>query len=198
MRRLLAALLAAVLTAACASAPPPPPPDVVDAARALKSYSANLSVKVGGRMHAPRTPVIVGFQRPDRLRLEMPAAGGARLILVARDGQLTAVFPRSRAVFQGPADRTVLGDITGVALAPPDVMDFLIGAPPAAVTEYNVQWGPRLPRRVRGKLEDGTRLDVAVNDPTPGAAIEARAFEPPPHERYRRITAGEARELWSK
>jgi hypothetical protein len=85
-----------------------------------------------------------------------------------------------------------------VSLAPPDVMDFLVGFTPPAVTDYVVYWGPRLPRRVRGKLEDGTRLDVMVTDPAPGAAIQDRAFEPPPHDRYRRITAAEARELWSK
>jgi hypothetical protein len=198
VRRLSAALLAAGVTAACSKLPPPPSPEVAEAARTLQSYSANLSVKVGGRKVAPRTPVIVGFKRPDRLRLEMPSAGGARLILVAKDGQLTAVFPRARAVYQGPADRAVLGDITGVSLAPPDVMDFLVGFTPPAVTDYVVYWGPRLPRRVRGKLEDGTRLDVMVTDPAPGAAIQDRAFEPPPHERYRRITAAEARELWSK
>jgi len=198
VRRLSAALLAATLTAACAHHPPPPPADVVDAARTLPSYSANLSVKIGGRKVAPRTLVVAGFKRPDRLRLEMPAAGGTRLVLVARGGQLTALFPRSRAVFQGQADRKVLGDITGVALAPADVMDFLVGVVPPVVSGYVVEWGPALPKRARGKLDDGTRLDVVINDPTAGVAIDEHAFDPPPSAGYRKITAGEARDLWAK
>ena len=192
------AIAAAAFTAACAARSVPPAEPVLQAARSLGSYSAELSVKVGGRLHAPRSTVLVGFRRPDRLRLEMPGPGGARLILVARDGVITAVFPRARAVFEGQAERHILGDIIGVALAPPDVMDFLVGAPPASVEDYRADWGPALPTRVRGKLEDGTRLDVKILEPTPGATLPDRAFEPPPHQGYRFINAGEARELWRK
>jgi hypothetical protein len=187
-----------VLGARCAGRSAAPSPDVADAARVLTSYSANLAVKMGGRKHAPRSTVMVGFRRPDRLRIEMPGPGGARLILVARNDVVTAVFPKSRAVFEGKADRQVLGDITGVALAPTDVMDFLVGVQPPSVTEYSASWGPVLPKQVKGKLEDGTHLDVKVNEPSPGATLAERAFEPPPHERYRRIDAAEARELWQK
>ena len=193
-----AALPALLFVAGCASRSAPPTPEVAQAARSLQSFSADLSVKVGGRVHAPRNTVLVGFRRPDRLRLEVPAPGSARLILVARDGVLTAVFPRARAVFEGPADRQVLGDIIGVALAPSDVMDFLVGVAPPSVIDYSAQWGPALPHRVRGQLEDGTRLDVKVVDPSPGATIADKAFEPPPHKGYRQIAAAEARELWRK
>lgn len=193
-----AILLCLPLVVGCAARSAPPTPAVAEAARSLQSYSADLLVKVGGRRMAPRSMVLVGFRRPDRLRLEMPGPGGARLILVTRDGVVTAVFPRARAVFEGQADRHVLGDIIGVALAPSDVMDFLVGTAPPAVEEYSAQWGPALPHHVRGTLEDGTRLDVKVTGPEPGAVIADKAFEPPPHQGYRFIDAAEARELWRK
>lgn len=199
-RRILeSALAAAWLATGCATVPRPPAPDVVEAARALESYTAELGVKARGPgIRGPRVPVIAGFRRPDRLRLEIPGPGGARLILVTRDGRLTAVFPRQRAVLQAEASDRVIGEVTGVTLDPADVMDLLIGRPPARVSEYRAQWGPRLPTKIEGRLVDGTRLDIRVKDPEPGDRIQERAFEPPAHEGYRAITAAEAREVWTR
>src|SRR5204862_6271624 len=123
------------------------------------------------------------------LHLEIAGPGGARLVLVARGGRLVAVFPQDRAVFEGAADRRVLGDVTGVALAPADVIDFLTGTAPASVTDYRAEWGPRVPTPVRGRLEDGTRLDVRVRAPELDGKVADAAFDPPPHDGYRPVDA---------
>jgi hypothetical protein len=188
------ALLAAVLlTSACATVRPPAP-GVLAAARRAETYSAVLSVKLGFRM---RADAIVAFQRPDRLRLEVPGPTGARLLLTARDGRMTAVFPADHAVFEGEASGRVLGEVVGVALTPADVMDFLLGSAPPSVRGYRADWGPALPARLRGRLEDGTRLDLRVRDPQAGGVLDARVFEPPPHDGYRTIAAAEARARWT-
>jgi hypothetical protein len=183
---------AALLAGACAKARPPSPA-VVSAARTVATYSAVLSVKLGFRV---RADVIVAFRRPDRLRLEVPGPAGARLLLTAREGRLTAVFPGERAIFEGPASERILGEVVGVALTPGDVMDFLVGTAPASVRGYRADWGPALPRRLRGRLPDGTRLDLRVLDPRTEAADD-RAFEPPPHDGYRAVDTAEARALWT-
>jgi hypothetical protein len=198
IRSLLAAA-AACLAAGCATVARLPAPEVVESASRVTSYTAELGVKVRGPdIRGPRVAAIVGFERPDRLRLEIPGPGGARLLLVARSGRLTAVFPRQRAVLEAEATARVIGDVTGVALTPADVMDFLVGKVPPGVSAYRAQWGPQLPARIEGRLEDGTRLDVRVKEPEPGAKIAARAFEAPPHEGYRAIDAAQARELWTR
>jgi hypothetical protein len=190
----LLALAAGATGCAARSAPPPAP--VLESARALSTYSAELRAKVGG-LGVPRLTVLVGFARPDRLRFEIPGPAGVRLIAVAHAGVLTAVFPVERAVYEGEAEPRVLAEVLGVALAPKDVMDFLVGTSPASVQGYRADWGPALPRRVRGRLDDGTRLDVHVNDPISNPKLAAAAFTPPPHEGYRWVTAGEARALWT-
>jgi hypothetical protein len=180
-------------TIACASVRLPSPA-VVEAARGVKSYSATLSVKVSLR---GRLAAIVAFERPDRLYLEVPGPTGAGLVVVAQGGRLTAVFPAERAVFEGDATERVLGEVLGVALAPSDVMDFLVGMAPATVRGYRADWGLTLPQRVRGRLADGTRLDVRVKEPQAGGTIDDRAFAAPAHEGYRSIDAAEARAIWS-
>jgi hypothetical protein len=99
-------------------------------------------------------------------------------------------------VFKGRATAAELGGVTGVALSPRDVMDLLAGIAPADVTEYRADWGPRAPRRVRARTSDGTRLDVRVEDPRPGAPLADAAFTPPAHAGYRPVDALEARDLW--
>jgi hypothetical protein len=199
VKRAWAGVAAAWLAAGCATVAPPPTPEVVDRARALPSYTAELGVKLRGPdVRGPRVATIVGWKRPDRLRLEVPGPGGARLILVARDGRLTVVFPRQRAVLEAAATDRVIGTVLGVALAPSDVMDFLVGTPPARVSDYRAQWGAQLPKKIEGRLEDGTRLDVRVKEPEPGVSLQDRAFDPPPHDGYRTIDAAEARELWMR
>jgi hypothetical protein len=191
-----ALLLGTALSAGCATAPRLPPPDVVQQAQTATSYSAELGVSLRGPDLRGRATILAGFRRPDRLRLELPGPGGARLVVVVNGDRLAAVFPRERAVFTGAATPETLGEVTGVALSAPDVMSLLVGLPPASVTAFRADWGPQLPSRVRGTLSDGTRLDVKIKDPRRAAPLADTAFQPPPYEGYRVVSAAEARDLW--
>jgi hypothetical protein len=193
-RRALAAL--ALALAGCATARPPAP-EVAEQARSATSYSAMLRVSLRGPELRARTRVLVAFRRPDALRIELPGPTGARLLAVARGGSLTAVFPGERAVFAGPARPEELESLLGVALSPAEMMDVLVGAPPPRVQEYKARWGEALPREIEARLPDGARLKLTVEDPVAGAPVPERAFDPPPHEGYRRVDAEEARRLWS-
>jgi hypothetical protein len=170
----------------------------VDAARQAVTYSARLRVSVRGPAVRARTPVLVGFRRPDALRLEVPGPAGARLVAVARGGSLWAVFPADRALFVGQATERGLEDLFGVALTPPEIMDLLVGVRPPRLSRHHVRWGPELPRNIDAGLPDGTRLKVAVEDPHAGIALPDSAFEEPPHEGYRQIDAEEARRMWGR
>jgi hypothetical protein len=186
----------ALLGAACATLKPPPP-EVAQRARATESYSASLKVSLRGPELRARTRVLLAFQRPDSLRIELPGPSGARLVAVTRAGSLAAVFPAERALFEGDATPATLEALLGVSLAPAEVMDLLVGVPSARVREYKARWGEALPREVDARLPDGARLKVTVEDPVTGAALPEQAFAQPPHEGYRRVDAAEARRLWS-
>ena len=146
-------------------------------------------------MHGHAT-LLVGFSRPDRIRLEMPGPAGARFVLVTRGETLTAVFPHSRAFFLGQATAKTLFEITGVELSASGIMDLLVGRSPAEASGYRVEWGERLPRRVKCRLSDGTALDLKVARPDMGREIKEEAFVPPAHDGYRQVGAQEARDLW--
>ena len=195
MRR--AATLAAVLAlAGCATGGLPPPRAVVDRAAAASSYSARLRVTLKGPELRGRTAALLGFRRPAALRIEIPGPTGARLLAVARDESLIAVFPGERAVFRGQATAEGLEALLGIALTPSEVMDVLLGTPPARVRDYRARWGPDLPREVRAVLPDGGRLKVTVETATLDADLADAAFADPEHEGYRSIDAAEARQLW--
>jgi hypothetical protein len=170
---------------------------LVQRAARIETYTAELQVSLRGPELRARTPALVGFRRPDALRVEVPGPSGPRLVAVARAGTLVAVFPGQRAVFEGAATAEGLADLLGVALAPDEVMDVLVGRPPASLREYRAKWGPAVPREIRATLPDGARLSVRVERPETEAPLGESAFVPPPHEGFRRVDAEQARELWS-
>ena len=139
---------------------------------------------------------LVGFRRPDALRLEIPGPTGLRLVAVTREGAVTAVFPGDRVVFRGAATPEAFESLLGLRLSPPEVMDLLVGVAPAHARSYRARWGPSLPREVSATLADGTRLEVAVEDAEAGAALPAAAFDEPPTRGCRPISATEASGLW--
>ena len=145
-----------------------------------------------------RTQALVAFRRPDALRLEIPGALGVRLVAVACDGELTAVFPADRAVFQGTAEAAEMHRLLGVGLAPSEVMDLLVGVPSPRLRRYSARWGAEWPRRIQAELPDGARLRIEVEDVEAGAPPPTEAFAPPPHHGFRRVDATEARELWGR
>src|SRR5262245_60104990 len=192
----IVAIAASLLLAACATGSPRPPAGAAEAARDASTYSARLRVSLKGPELRARTPALLGFERPGSLRLEIPGPSGARLIAVARDGRLTAVFPGERAGYQGPATSGEMEALLGVSLTPAEVMDLLVGVPSPRLLRYRARWGRTLPSRVEATLPDGARLTVGIEEPEVGVRLSAKAFEEPAHAGFRRVDAAEARELW--
>jgi hypothetical protein len=141
--------------------------------------------------------VLLAFRRPDAVRLEIPGPSGARLVAVAREGRLVAVLPGERAVLESGATADDFGALLGVALAPGELMDVLVGKAPVRLASYRARWGETLPRRIEARLDDGTRLKATVDEAEMDEALPPAAFEPPPHPGYRPIDAAEARRLLS-
>lgn len=76
--------------------------------------------RLGGRVHA-------GFDRPASMRLEgVPPFGGPVFILVTRGSSATLLLPRAERVVRGEPG-AILGALTGVALAPADLLAVLTG-----------------------------------------------------------------------
>jgi len=192
----LVALALALLAGACA-APPRPAADVVEAARATKQYSAEIGVRLRGPDLRARTNALIAFERPARLRIEVPGPSGARFVLVARGDELTAVFPAEHAIYVGGTTAREIEALLGVALVPHEIMELLLGSAPARLAEYRAWWGPRFPEKVDARLADGTRLQLRIRGVEAGVSLPAAAFEPPSSQGYRRVDAAEARRLWS-
>jgi hypothetical protein len=152
-------------------------------------------VSVKGEDVRGSTRIMVAFRRPSAIRLEIPGAAGARLVAVIKGGRLTAVFPAHRAVFEGAATPADLDALLGVALAPAELMDILIGLRPPRLRSYRVGWGEQLPERIEAVLPDGTRLKARVHEAEIGTPLPAAAFEFPPHTGYEQVDAAEARRL---
>jgi hypothetical protein len=185
----------ALAAGGCAGAFRPAPPGVAERAAGSPSYSGSLRVSVSGPDLRGRSRALVAFRRPDALRIEIPGPSGARLVAVARAGRLTAVLPGERAFLDRKATAAELEALIGVALAPAELMDVLVGARPAGMRDYRADWGPSFPRRIDAVLGDGTRLRATVEDADAGTDVRPAAFDPPPHDGYRRVDADEARRL---
>jgi hypothetical protein len=191
---LSAALAAAALLAGCATAFPPPPPGAPEKARGATTYSASLRVWLEGPELRARTRALVAFRRPDAFRVEVPGPAGARLIAVAGEGRLLAVFPGQRAVFESEASASSFESLFGIALSPAELMDVLVGVPSPRLESYRVGWRGTLPGAIEATLPDGGRLKLSVDEAELDAALPEAAFEPPRHA----VDAEEARRLWSR
>lgn len=176
----------------------PPAPEVAAGARAASTYSGRVKVRLDGRELRGRATVLLAFQRPDALRIELPGPGGLRLVAVTKDGRVTAVFPSERAVYMGEADAPSMEALLGIALTPAEVMDLLVGTVPARLAGAEFRWGPRLPRSVDTRLPDGSRVRMTIDEAEAGRALPAAAFEVPPSAGHRHVDVEEARGLWSR
>ena len=186
----------AALAGACVSAPRVPPPEVAARARSASSYSATLRVDLRGLEVKGRARALLGFRRPDALRIELPGPAGPRLLVVARGGTLVAVFPAEGAFFTAPATAPEMESLFGVALAPTELGDLLLGVGPARLPRYEASWGRTLPREVRATFAGGARLTLRVEDAELNPSFPEAAFDAPPHEGFRAVDAKEARRLW--
>jgi outer membrane lipoprotein-sorting protein len=191
----LAALVPLLLAAVGCATWNPPPPQAAEKAAVAGVYSGSLRVSVKGENVRGRSPVLIAFQRPAGLRLEIPGSAGARLVAVVRGEGLVAVLPAHRAVYQGTATAADFDALLGIALAPDELMDVLVGVAPPRLRSYRAGWGEQLPERIEAVLPDGTRLKATVDDAEIGLVLPAAAFEFPPHPGYRPVDAAEARSL---
>ena len=173
-----------------------PDPTIVAAAAGTTAYSARLRIFLDGPTLRARTPVLLAFRRPDALRIEVPGPAGPRVVAVASEENLWAVFPSERAFFSGRATAVDFEALLGVALTPGEVMDLLLGLPPPRLRTYQARWRGTLPAWIKATLPDGGKLTVTVDDAEPGAVLPDAAFAEPPHAAYRTIGAAEARRLW--
>jgi outer membrane lipoprotein-sorting protein len=186
----------AALAVACASASLVPSPGVAERARAASTYSATVRVVLNGPEIRGRARALLGFRRPDALRIELPGPAGPRLLAVARAGALVAVFPAERAVFTALATAPDMESLFGVALTPAELADLLVGQGPARLERYEAFWGSALPREVRATFPGGARLTARIEDAEMNPAFTPATFEVPPHEGFRVVDAKEARRLW--
>lgn len=117
------------------SDPGAPLPDFVDVYRTLtascggvRTFTAELGLSGRAGGNRVRGRAIVGFARPDLLRLEGVAPfGPPAFILAARGANATLLLPRDdRVVRQAPPDQ-ILEALTGVALSPADLQAVLTG-----------------------------------------------------------------------
>jgi hypothetical protein len=140
--RLLVAAVLVVLTSSCAARRIVLPQDagtpMADAAtvhaalsaacRGIKTFTSELALsgRVGDQRLRGR--VIAGFDRTGSMRLEGVAPfGPPAFVLVARPGTAVLLLPRDDRVVRHPDAREVLGALTGVPLAPADLLAVLTG-----------------------------------------------------------------------
>lgn len=112
---------------------------------------------------------MVGFEKPDAMRLEGVAPlGPPAFILAAKGGEATLVLPRDERVLTGAKPEAILGALTGVSLAPADLQAILTGcvvATPKAVAGFEAgDW-------IVIELEGGATLYLRRN----GGTMQLRA-----------------------
>ncbi len=170
-RSLVCGLWSLVLLAGCASRPVRLPADpgspLPDPATVLADLTAacsgvrtltgelGLSGRAGGQRLRGRA--VAGFEAPRSMRLEGLAPFGAPAFILASSPRgTTLLLPRDDRVLEGAKPEEILGALTGVALAPADLMAILTGCvvPSAtAVTGFQHRGG-----WTSIELADGTRL----------------------------------------
>jgi hypothetical protein len=172
-----------------------PPLETRQAFKSTEGLTGRLRVSVRGPERRGRATVLVGFRRPDALRVEIPEGVGQRLVVIARAERLCAIFPADRAVFRGPATAASVEAALSVALTPSEVMDLIVGAPSERLTVHHVRWRRDRPREVAVRLPDGTDLKMKMEEISLAPPAK-EAFEEPVLSGYRSISAEEARSLW--
>lgn len=96
--------------------------------RGIKTFTGELGLS--GRVGSQRLRgrVIAGFERAGSMRLEGVAPfGPPAFVLAARPGTAVLLLPRDDRVLRHPDAREVLGALSGVPLAPADLLAVLTG-----------------------------------------------------------------------
>jgi len=127
------------------------------ACESARTMQAELGLSGRAGEEKLRGRALVGFEKPDAMRLEGLAPFGApAFILAARGREATLLLPRDDRVLRSASAAEILGALTGVSLAPADLQAILTGcvtAAPKAVggTQYGADW-----RSI--DLEDGAKI----------------------------------------
>lgn len=130
------------------------------------------------------TRVVLGVARPQSLRIEIPAGGGLRFLLIAKDGRLRADLPQDDAMFEGPGTSEVMDRLFGIRVEPAALIAAVLGSPPE---EFRAEWRFDRARPVRITLRDakGSTLTLALDDvETEAPAERAFAFGAPRRESW--------------
>lgn len=182
-------LLAASIAYGCAAAVPlrPAPPDVdVDElqgvlaqrrlqVRALRS-AATIAVTSPERSGTARQFLIA--ERPDRLRVEVFSPFGAVFALATAGGDLSAWVREENRIYRGPASPANLYRWSGIDLEVADVVDLLLGSPPARPVEMasvSAEIGGRL--RLRQETPTGAQIVTFTTEPLLPVEIEERSAD---------------------
>ena len=101
---------------------------VSSACRGVKTLTGELALSGRAGDQRLRGRVIAGFERPGSMRLEGVAPFGPPVfILAARPGTAVLLLQRDDRVLRHPEARDVLGALSGVPLAPADLLAVLTG-----------------------------------------------------------------------
>jgi outer membrane lipoprotein-sorting protein len=102
--------------------------DISKTCSGVRTLTAELGMSGRAGEQSLRGRALVGFERPDAMRLEGVAPiGPPAFILVSRGGAATLLLPRDERVLRGAEPEQILGALTGVALAPADLQAILTG-----------------------------------------------------------------------
>jgi hypothetical protein len=94
----------------------------------VRTLTAELGLSGSAGGQGVRGRAIVGFERPQSMRLEGVAPfGPPAFIMVSRDMRGTLLLPRDNRVVRNAAPEQILGALTGVALSPADLQAVLTG-----------------------------------------------------------------------
>lgn len=131
--------------------------------RGVRTLTAEAAVSGTVGRGKLRGRVLVGFERPGRMRLEAVAPMGAPVFILAADGPAaTLLMPRSNDVVRGEPTESILEALIGVSLRPDDLQAILAGCVTADPTatggqQFSGGW-------VRVGLEGGSSAFLQQRD----------------------------------
>ncbi len=144
---------------------------------ALHSLRAVAHVRYHDPEESNRSRDAIVVARPDRLRVEVLSLFGSVFVLTASDGTLAAYAPQEHTVYRGEASPENLWRYVRLALPVGDLVDIILGAPPArAGGEPQVTFdGPSGEIRLRQPFSDGAQIVSFSLAELPVAAEEQAA-----------------------
>ena len=127
----------------------------------IRRYQALVNVRGRGPGGRFRAKLVLIFERPDRLRVELFAGllGSTQWTAVADEGGITVYFPKRREFLRETAVRDVVRELIGVALVPRDFMALVSGVG-VDVSGVKPATGFRLGDRVEIEFSNGARLFI--------------------------------------